>query len=394
MNKDRSNTVQIDPAGSKAVVRISDASRRPASLGVNSPDVISLSMGEPDSGTPDRVVEAAVAALRNGRTRYTQLTGAPELRSALASTLSVKAGREISPDQVVITHGGSAGLAASVLALVDPGDRVLIPEPTYSLYADHLAMVGADAQWIANCPDGSLDLDRLAKEAATSRMIILCNPGNPTGRVYSHKELRALAGILEGNRHLLLLADEAYADIIFDGAAFLSTLELHSIADQVVFCSTFSKTYAMTGWRLGYVVAASGHAAKVNLVHRSINGSVNTFVQDAALTALQTPDADIRAAAASYQLRRDLVAKRLTGIPGVALLQPQGAFYAFPKIDSGLSSDEMTARFAAAGVIVRSGSEYGPSGEGHVRISFATDTASLDEGMLRFVETVLSMVRQ
>jgi aspartate aminotransferase len=225
-----------------------------------------------------------------------------------------------------------------------------------------------------------------------SRMIILCNPGNPTGRVYGAEELRALASILEKNPHLLLLADEAYADIVYDGTPFLSSLQLHSIADQVIYCNTFSKSYAMTGWRLGFIVASPERAAAINLVHRSINGALNTFVQDAALAALKTPAADLAELASSYQTRRDVVVNMLTGVEGVTLLEPQGAFYAFPKIDSRFSSDQMTQHFAENGVIVRSGTEYGPSGEGHVRISFATDIASLIDGMERFVDTVRTLV--
>jgi aspartate aminotransferase len=348
-------------------------------------------MGEPDSGTPKRIVDAAVEALHKGRTKYARLTGAPELQAALADSLSNSVGRTITSEQIVITHGGSAGLAAAVIGLLNAGDRVLIPEPTYSLYADHLAMVGADPMWVTNLPDGSLDLGRIAVEAPVSRMVILCNPGNPTGRVYSANELQELAQILEANPHLLLLADEAYADIVFDGMPFLSALQLSSVADQVILSNTFSKTYAMTGWRLGYIVASPDLATTINLVHRSINGAINTFVQDAALEALKIEKADLESSAHSYQLRRDIVVKRLADVPGVSMLPPQGAFYAFPRVDSALSSDAMTARFAEGGVIVRSGSEFGPSGEGHIRISFATDTESLEEGLRRFVDVVRSL---
>lgn len=385
-----STTALIDYASdsSNSAQRIVSASRRPASLGSTPAGAIALSMGEPDAGTPNPIVEAAVEALRNGRTRYTNLSGAPELRRSLAERLTRTSGQNLSPEQIVVTHGGSAGLAATILALINPGDKVLIPEPTYSLYADHLAMVDAEAIWVANRSDGTLDLDRLAREAADTRMIILCNPGNPTGRVYSEAELRELAVILEAHPHLLLLSDEAYADIVFDGVKFLSALELPAVADQVICCSTFSKTYAMTGWRLGYVVASRKISEKINLLHRTLNGSINTFVQDAALVALETPDEHLRAQADSYQARRDIVVAKLSGVPGISMLPPQGAFYAFVKIDSELTSDEMTARFAAAGVIVRSGSEFGPSGEGHVRLSFATDPGNLELGLDRFVDSV------
>lgn len=374
-----------------AATRITAASRRPSSLGATPDGAIALSMGEPDSGTPAPVVTAAIDALHAGRTRYTALTGAPALRQALAQKLSGKNG-EVTADEVIITHGGSAGLAATMLALLNPGDRVLIPEPTYSLYADHAAMVGADAVWVPNRADGGLDLERLREEAPTATMIVICNPGNPTGLVYSDEDIRALGDILAANPDLLLLSDEAYSDIVFDGTTFQSALSLTTVRDQVILCSTFSKSYAMTGWRLGYVIAEKSIAALINLLHRTINGSVNTFVQDAALVALQISDTELRTQAESYEARRDIVTAAFAGIPGLRMLSPQGAFYAFVHIDSDLTSDEMTARFADGGVIVRSGSEFGPSGEGHVRLSFATDPDALQEGLARFIAVAHEIV--
>jgi aspartate aminotransferase len=377
-----------EPATTTAVQRIIRSSRRPQSLGASRPGAVSLAMGEPDSGTPAVVVDAAIAALDKGRTRYAPMTGSPELRNAIAAHTTTKYGRDTDATEIVLTHGGSAGLAATMIALVSPGDRVLVPEPTYSLYADHISMVGAECIWVRNRQDGSLDLDILRQEASSASMIILCNPGNPTGRVYPDADLHHLEQLLLENPSLLLLADEAYADITFDGVRYTSSLTLTRARDQVICCSTFSKTYAMTGWRLGHTVAPPALAEKINLIHRTVNGPLNTFVQHAALTALQTSDAQRQATAQSYQERRDLVVQRLSGVPGIEMLTPQGAFYAFPRITSGLSSDEMTARFAEAGVLVRSGSEFGPSGEGHIRISFATDVGSLEEGLRRFVATV------
>ncbi|MFJ5957266.1 pyridoxal phosphate-dependent aminotransferase [Paenarthrobacter sp. NPDC092416] len=368
--------------------RIAASSRRPATLGAAAPGAISLAMGEPDAGTPTAVVDAAVRSLMDGRTWYSPMTGAPELREVLARKISAGHPRPTTAREVVLTHGGSAGLAAAMLALVQPGDRVLIPEPTYSLYADHAAMVGADVVWVAARADGSLDLEALRYEAATARMIIMCNPGNPTGRIYSAADLAGIGALLADHPDLLLLSDEAYGSIVFDELPFISALDLSDVSSQVVYCSTLSKTYAMTGWRLGFVVASGPLADKINLIHRTINGPLNTFVQDAALTALATPDADLQKMTASYQERRNLVLEALAGIPDVEILTPQGAFYAFPRISTSLSSDEMVARFAAAGVMVRSGSEFGPSGEGHVRLSFATDVTSLKEGLDRFVTAV------
>jgi aspartate aminotransferase len=345
-------------------------------------------MGEPDGGTPPEVVEAAVRALRAGRTRYSQITGSPDLRREIAVHLSRVNGRDLDAGDVVVTHGGSAGLAAAILALVGPGDRVVIPEPTYSLYADQVAMVGAEPVWIPTRADGSLDLERIEAAAADARMLIVCNPVNPTGAVFTKTEVKDVGAILEDNPNLYLLSDEAYSDIVFDGLAFASALTLDSVRDQVVLAGTFSKSYAMTGWRLGFVCAAQDVADKVNLVHRTVNGAVNTFVQDAAVEALHIPDSELHALAASYQRRRDMVMQHLGAVRSVSVVRPRGAFYAFPRINASLSSGQLVRRFADGGVLVRAGSEFGPSGEGHVRLSFATDEASLEEGLRRFVRVI------
>ncbi|MBE4739729.1 pyridoxal phosphate-dependent aminotransferase [Streptomyces caniscabiei] len=368
--------------------RIRAASRRPKTLGGAVPGAISLAMGEPDSNTPQPVVEAAVRALRAGRTRYSQITGSPDLRQEIASHLARFQGLGIDPANVVVTHGGSAGLAATVLALLNPGDRVLLPEPTYSLYADHAAMAGAKVEWISTRPDGSIDLHKLAAAAPGARMLILCNPVNPTGMVFSKADIEGVGAILRDHPDLYLLSDEAYSDIVFDGIAFTSASELISVRDRVLLSGTFSKSYSMTGWRIGFICAAAAVAEKINLVHRTINGPLNTFVQDAAVEALRIPDKDLHALSARFQHRRDLVMRHLDGLDAVSVVRPLGAFYAFPRIDSALSSVELVQRFADGGVLVRAGSEFGPSGEGHVRLSFATDEAALEEGLRRFTHVI------
>ncbi|MFJ8048315.1 pyridoxal phosphate-dependent aminotransferase [Streptomyces luteogriseus] len=379
------------PSTASLPERIRAASRRPKTLGSGVPGAISLAMGEPDSDTPAPVVEAAVRALRSGRTRYSQITGSTDLRQEVASHLVRSHGEGIGPANIVVTHGGSAALAATVLGLLNPGDRVLLPEPTYSLYADHVAMAGGEVTWIPTRPDGSLDLQAIAKHAPGARMLILCNPVNPTGMVFSKSDIEGIGAILRDHPHLYLLSDEAYSDIVFDGMAFTSALTLASVRERVIVAGTFSKSYAMTGWRIGFVCAAADPAEKINLVHRTINGPLNTFVQDAAVEALRIPDTDVRALSASYQRRRDLVMRHLDSLDAVSVVRPLGAFYAFPRINSALSSGELVQRLADGGVLVRAGTEFGPSGEGHVRLSFATDDASLEEGLRRFARVITAL---
>lgn len=362
--------------------RVAQVSRRPSSLGSVPRGAVSLAMGEPFSPTDPRVIEAAIKALQTGRTRYAPLTGASELREAIARRLSAKHVVDLESHNVVVTHGGSAGLAATILALVNPGDRVVIPEPTYSLYADQVALVGGEIDYVANSPDGSLDLAALLPRLDGARMVILCNPGNPTGAVQSAHDIRAIEAVI-ARTGCYLLSDEAYADIVFDGLSFFSALDLTDVPDLVICCGTFSKSYAMTGWRLGFVTAAAPVAQAINLVHRTFNGALNTFVQDAGLAALNVSDDELVAMAASYQQRRDVVVAKLIEIPRVEVATPQGAFYAFPRITSTYSSDDLTQQLADGGVLVRSGAEYGPSGEGRIRVSFATDLETLHEGLSR-----------
>lgn len=371
-----------------AVERIKAASRRSATLGATPEGAVSLAMGEPDGGTPTAVVNAAIAALNAGRTRYSPMTGAPALREAVAADVTARTGRRTTAAEVVLTHGGSAALGAAFLALLNPGDKVLIPEPTYSLYADQAALAGAEVVWIPHLEDGAVDLEALQAEAHDARLLVLCNPGNPTGAVYSASGLGGIEKVLLDNPDVLLLSDEAYSTIVFDGIPFVSALSFERIQSRVLVCGTFSKSYAMTGWRLGYAIAPEPLAAPISLVHRTLNGPLNTFVQDAALTALEMSDAALVQLRDSYQARRDLVMDKLSAEPRITLRRPHGAFYAFPKIETTLSSDEIAARCAEAGVVVRSGSEFGSSGGGSIRLSFATDLTSLGIALDRLLGVV------
>jgi len=363
------------------VERITAVSRRPASLGSVPRDAVSLAMGEPWQGTPPAIVDSAVEALRGGRTRYSPLTGSPTLKAAIAAHLEGRHGRRFAEDQVVCTHGASGGLAATVLAVVGPGDRVLIPEPTYSLYADQVALAGGEVEWVANRPDGSVDVDAVVAALPGTRLLVLCSPCNPTGNVVSAPDLAELSRAA-ASVGALLLCDEAYCDIVFDGRSFCSALDLPEI-DHVICVRTFSKSYAMTGWRLGYVVAPPGLASGVNLVHRTFAGALGTFVQDAGVAALATPADELAESCAEYQRRRDLVIERLAALPRVTTAPPQGAFYAFVRVDTALSADELAARCADGGVLVRSGTEYGPSGEHAIRLSFAVGLEELEVGLAR-----------
>jgi len=346
------------------------------------PGMIRLQVGDPDFATPAHIVKAMFEAVEAGLTHYANWEGDPDLRTAIARETSALAGREVTTSEVVITHGATAGIAAAFLAAIEPGDRVLIPEPTYSFYADAVRMARGEAVMVPPAPGFRLDLDALAEAAPGARMVVICHPCNPTGVVHTRAEWQTVIEIAERN-NLLVVSDEAYSSIVFGDTEFVSALAFPALHHRLIYLQTFSKKYAMTGFRIGYIVAPPPIAAAAMTVHRMMTGAVNTFVQRAALAALTQPTDDPERMRREYEMRRDLVAESLHGAPGLQLAEPEGAFYAFPFSTEGVSSAQLLDRARDKGVAVRSGLEFGPSGEGAIRISFATDRESLTEGLER-----------
>jgi aspartate aminotransferase len=365
---------------SLAVQRIAAQSERPTTR--PGPGTIKLASGDPDFETPEYIRRALIDAIEQGYTHYADNQGDPDLRAALAAQAARVSGHGIEPSNVVVTHGGSAALSAALLGCVNPGDRVLLPEPTYSLYADLIAMVGAQPVFVRSTPDFHLDLDGIGAAADGATMIILCNPCNPTGVVYGRAELEGLAEIAA--RHdLLVLSDEAYDHIVFDGVDFISTLAIEGLRDRLIYCNTFSKTYAMTGWRVGYLIAPRDIAAAAARMHRTINGPMNTAVQRAALVAMTTETDWPERMRQEYQARRELVYEMLAGIPGASGAPPDGTFYAFIRYSGDVRPVDIVAKAHECGVAIRGGTEYGPGGMNHIRIAFSSSRPDLQEGMRR-----------
>ncbi len=348
------------------------------------PELISLAAGDPDFATPEHIVQALTDAVVAGATHYGQPQGDPELRMALAEQIGEVANRRHRPEDVLVTHGASAAIACLMMATVDPGARVIVPEPTYSLYADAAWMSGAEVSFVRHRPDLHLDLDAIAAAAPGARVVIICNPCNPTGIVYSRDELEALAEIAE-EHNLLVVSDEAYDGIVFDGVLFTSALEITALADRLVYIQTFSKTYAMTGWRVGYLAGPPEVVQAVTRVHRAVNGPLNSAVQRAALVAVTEPTDEPERMRREYQARRGIVTRMVGGAPGLELAEPQGSFYAFIRYSAAVSSQEVVKRAMERGVAVRPGSEFGPGGEGYVRVAFSTGRELLIEGMERLM---------
>jgi aspartate aminotransferase len=366
---------------SDAVQRVLETSLRvqqPQSSG----DLVSLAMGEPDFDTPQQVRDAAAKALQDGYTHYSPLLGEPVLRDALAGKIGGLLGSDVSTNDVLITQGGTAGLAAAILGTVNPGDKVVIPDPTYSLYADLVSMAGGTIVPVPLAADLHWDLELLADALVGAKMFVFCNPSNPTGIVHSRAELEALAAMVAGT-DTLVLSDEAYSDLVYTPEPFTSALEIQGLAGRTIYCQTFSKSYAMTGWRVGYLWGPADVIASAARVHNTFNGSMNTAVQLAALTALQTCGPDIERMHASYAARRELMYNGLKDVPGLTVSSPEGAFYLFPKYDADLPAAEMVAHLRSHGVAVRPGSEFGRNGEFHLRLSYAASAAAITTGVER-----------
>ncbi|KAB8310124.1 aminotransferase class I/II-fold pyridoxal phosphate-dependent enzyme [Erwinia endophytica] len=366
---------------SEAVRRIERTSLRvqqPASSG----GMVSLAMGEPDFDTPPRIIEAAAEALKSGYTHYAPLLGDPALCQALADDVSARSGNPVRPGEILVTHGGTAGLAAAILSIVNPGDRVVIPDPTYSLYADLVNMAGGICIPMPCRADLHWDLARLATVMEDAKLFVFCNPGNPTGIVHHREEIDAL-GRLVNRYNTLVIADEAYSDLVFTERPFTSVLQVPAFAGRTLFCQTFSKTYAMTGWRVGYLAGPAEMIAAAARVHNSVNGSVNSAVQRAALVALTECQDDIKRMYDVYRQRRLLMIDGLSSIPELTLNEPEGAFYCFPAYSLPIPAIDMVSLLREQGVAVRPGSEFGAAGEGHLRLSYAASSETINEGIRR-----------
>lgn len=354
-------------------------------------EISPLHVGDPDFATPDFISAALAEAVRAGYTHYAQPQGDPELRAALAADVSGRSGRPYRSEQVIITGGGSPAISAAILATVNPGDRVLVPSPTYSLYADSTRMARGVPELLPPGADGRVDLDLLTQRAVGARMVVLCQPGNPRGDIYRREELETIAAIAE-DHDLLILSDEAYDHIVYGGAPFTSALEVEAMQDRLIYCQTFSKTFAMTGWRVGYVAAPSDLAPAVGLMNRTFTGPVNSAVQRAALAAVTSGSTWPAERLVDYERRRDLTLRALEGIPGVEFDAPAGAFYVFLRFPQEMTSAEFVTHALASGVGVRSGSEFGSAGEGFVRIAFCVEDIALQVGLERLRNALTTSV--
>jgi aminotransferase len=350
-------------------------------------DVISLGVGEPDFDTPAGIVEAGVASLRRGRTHYTSNYGTIQLRQALVAHLGQRYGVEYDPGrEVLITVGASEAVDLALRATCDPGDEVILHEPSYVAYVPAIQFAGGTAIHVSTRIEADFALDPAAVEAAITprtKALFLGYPCNPTGAVLPAAVQDELAAIAV--RHdLLVYSDEIYDRLAYGSYRHRAMSSLPGMRERTILMGGFSKAYAMTGWRVGWLCAPAGILEGIVKVHQYTIMSAPTTAQDAALEALANGEPDVERMLAAYDRRRRLIVDSLNEI-GLTTFEPRGAFYAFPRITStGLDSETFAERLLAEEhVAVVPGGAFGPSGEGHVRACYATSEEQLQEALVR-----------
>ncbi|HEY7093459.1 MAG TPA: pyridoxal phosphate-dependent aminotransferase [Ktedonobacterales bacterium] len=354
--------------------------------------IIHLEIGEPDFPTPEHIVEAGCQALRDGYTHYTPAPGIPELREAIAADASARRGVEFSPEDVVVTPGGKPVMFYALLALVDEGDEVIYPNPGFPIYESMIRFAGGKAVPIKmeEARNFSLDVAKLCDMIGPqTRMVVLNSPHNPTGGVLSRADLEAIAEAVLRQPETLVLADEIYSRMLYEGE-HTSIASLPGMRERTIVLDGFSKIYAMTGWRLGYGLLP--HELVAPIVRLLINSASCTAAatQMAGVAALTGSQAPSEAMVEEFRRRREVIIRGLNAIPKLNAKTPHGAFYAFPNVtETGLTSRQMADLLLnEAGVAALSGTAFGAYGEGYIRLSYANSVEQIEEALDRIRRTL------
>ena len=348
--------------------------------------IIHLEIGEPDFSTPANVVEAAVDALRGGWTHYGPSAGLPELRQTIADYVSRTRAVEVSPDEVVVVPGGKPIMFFTMLALIEDGDEVIYPNPGFPIYESMINYVGGKAAPIQlrEERDFAMDVNELAPLiTARTKLIILNSPQNPTGGVIERKDIEQVAETI-GERNILVLSDEIYSRLQFEGEPF-SIMSVPGMKQRTILLDGFSKTYAMTGWRIGYGVMRADLAVHITRLMTNSNSCTASFTQMAGIEALCGDQSPVGRMCAEFQRRSEVFVAGLNKIKGFSCRQPKGAFYVFPNITkTGWKSKPLAdALLEQAGVAGLSGTSFGQFGEGYLRFSVANSLENLEQALER-----------
>ncbi len=361
-------------------------------------EIIHLEIGEPDFETPPHIVEAGCRALRDGHTHYTPTAGIPELRAAIAEEVASSRHIAVEPEQVVVTPGGKPIMFFVILALVEEGDEVLLPNPAFPIYESMVDFVGGRPVFVPLRQEHEFrfDLDEFrAGLSERTKLVILNSPANPTGGVLTPEDMSGLAEVLRERPDVFVLADEIYSRLLYTGP-FASIASEPGLGPdgRTIILDGFSKTYAMTGWRLGYGVMPEPLAEHVTKLQVNSNSCTNAATQYAGLAALAGPQDSVDLMLAEFRARRDLIVSGLNALTGVACIAPQGAFYAFPRISgTGHHADALADLLLdEAGVACLAGTAFGRYGEGHLRFSYANSRNNITRALERMDEILSQTV--
>lgn len=363
-----------------------DVLRRAEELRSQGRPIINLGIGAPDFRTPENIVEAGQRALAEGWHRYTPAKGIPELREAIAEDVQHRYSVSIDPDRVMAVPGGKPTMFFAMLMLGEPGVEIMYPDPGFPIYRSMIEFSGAtpvpiDLDEAADFSFGAEQvLDRISDR---TRLIILNSPSNPTGGIYDRSEIDALIDGLEHHPDVYVMSDEIYSRIVFGDTRHNTLLEYDSIRDRLILLDGCSKTWAMTGWRLGWGIWPPDLIEGAERLQINSNSCATASVQVAAIEAIKGPQEEAEAMARSFEKRALWTFEALNRVDGITCRQPRGAFYVFPNInETGLSSEEMQERLLTeANIAVVAGTSFGMGGEGHIRISCAAGEAELEEAV-------------
>jgi aspartate/methionine/tyrosine aminotransferase len=353
--------------------------------------VVHFEIGEPDFNTPENIKEAGIKAIKENYTHYSPTQGILELREAVAEYISKTRDIKVTPDEVIITPGGKDVIFGTMLSLLDEGDEAIYPNPGYPIYESAIRLVGAKPVPMPLREENDFAFDRHEFEKLVTpktRLIVINSPANPTGGILSYEDLEFIADIAKKN-DIMILSDEIYSRIIYEGK-FVSIASLPGMKERTIILDGFSKTYAMTGWRLGYAVANKEVIEALKRVAVNSFSCVATFVQMAGVEALRGPQDEPERMRKEYEERRNLIVKGLNEIPGFSVKMPKGAFYAFPNVKKlGKPSKELADYLLyEAGVCTLSGTAFGEYGEGYLRFSYATSKENIIEGLKRVKQAI------
>jgi aspartate aminotransferase len=349
--------------------------------------IIHLEIGEPDFDTPLNIVEAGVTALRKGWTHYGPSAGQPELRQVIAEYVSRTRGVQVTSDEIVIVPGGKPIIFFTILSLIDEQDEVIYPNPGFPIYESMINYVGGRAMPIQlrEGRDFSLDVDELASMINDrTKLIILNSPHNPTGGVLNRNDIEGIAGAI-GDRNVMVLSDEIYSRLLFDGAQHFSIMSVPGMQERTILLDGFSKTYAMTGWRMGYGVMRADLASHMTRLMTNSNSCTASFTQIAGIEAIKGDQSSVDGMRDEFQRRRDVFVAGLNKVKGFSCRVPKGAFYVFPNIkETGWKSKPLAdALLEQAGVAALSGTAFGEFGEGYLRFSVANSLPNLQQALER-----------